>query len=104
MEVVVWPQGETVREMSLPSTDRKGRLRVLPDGTISDSGVVELEVPLSCTRAEDQSKVHLVLGRPGKVEVVALAENLLVDVDEGGELAGIWLIGVPPFPTVKETD
>ena len=37
-------------------------------------------------------------------EVVALADNLLVDVDECGELAGIWLTGVPPFPTVKETD
>ena len=31
-------------------------------------------------------------------ETVRVAEGLLVELDEKQELAGLWLVGVPPFP------
>jgi hypothetical protein len=104
VEIVVWPQGEIVDELGTPVAARKGQLKVSLSGLGNTSGVVDLDGPLSCTRTADESRVHVSFQRDVSTEVVALADNLLADVDEGGRLVGLWLVDVPPFPEAKETD
>ncbi len=104
VEVVVWPKGDTVDDLEIPDAGRHGQLKVSAAGPGDQPAVVEFQAPITCTRAADESRLHLVLGSPESVEVVALADKLLAELDLSGQLAGLWLVDVPPFPDVKETD
>jgi hypothetical protein len=59
---------------------------------------------LTSTTATDPSETvfHLRVGDDRKVELVRIADHLLVEVDEDGYVAGFWLTGVPPFPGVGD--
>ncbi len=98
IEVVVWPKGNTVAELKPPETARNGCLVVTADADEHRGGVAELKVPLACERTGDKSTIHLILSNSRRVDSVALAENLIVDLDGDGQLAGFWLMDVPPFP------
>jgi len=99
IEVAVWPQNETVTELGPPQPQRLGRLEVHPDPEVQAAGMMELKGPLACEKNSDRSTIHLMLGESRDAEPVTLAENLLVEVDSSGRLAGFWLLSVPPFPT-----
>ena len=45
-----------------------------------------------------ESVFHVRLGPARRGKAVRVADGLLVEVDEHEELAGLWLIDVPPFP------
>lgn len=102
IEVVVWPHGEVVSELAAPPAERSGRLKVDSRGEVTRSAVVDLDKPLSCARTADESRVHIVFAKPESSEVVALAQNLFAEIGDAGRLAGFWLVGVPPFPEMKE--
>jgi hypothetical protein len=99
IEVAVWPQNATVAELEPPQLRRPGRLEIHPDPAVQAAGVMEIKGPFSCEKNGDKSTIHLMLGDSDTTEPVALAENLLAEVDGSGSLAGFWLLGVPPFPT-----
>jgi hypothetical protein len=98
LEIVVWPKGETVAGLEPPVPDREGRLEVNAVGNEQEAGVAELQVPLVCERSDDRSTIHLSVGEARGIQRVAIAENLIVDIDSMGNLAGFWLTDVPPFP------
>jgi len=102
IEVVVWPRGHRVEYLVPPKANRIGRLQVTVAGSTGPPGVVELDVPFFCTRDVNGSIVHLVFGARRDVEAVALAKNLIAEVDKAGYLAGLWLIDIPRFPGAKE--
>ena len=98
LEIVVWPQSESVSELAPPDAAHRGQLKIYPNARERSSGVVELTVPLGCERNGDLSVIHLKVGNPRSVESVAVADGLLAEVDDEGHLAGFWLLNVPPFP------
>lgn len=101
VEVVVWPPVKTREPLAAPPPVSGGVL-VIP--TLSDQGVavVEIDVPLSAESSADESVIHVRVGSGRPARTVALAENLLLDLDAKGEMAGLWLLDVPPFPTERE--
>jgi len=98
LEVVVWPQSESVTELAPPDSKQQGQLKIYPDADERTTGVVELKVPLGCEKNSDKSIIHIVVGNPRTAESITVADNLLAEVDGDGHLAGFWLIDVPPFP------
>jgi hypothetical protein len=104
IEVVVWPRGHRVESLSPPEVTRIGRLQVTVAGAKASPGVVELEVPFFCTRDINDSRVHLAFGARRDVEAVALAKNLIAEIDKEGNLAGLWLTDVPRFPGARENN
>jgi hypothetical protein len=98
LEVVVWPQSESVTELVPPVSERRGQLKIYPNTEERTTGVVELKVPLGCEKSSNKSIIHIVVGNPRTVESVTVADKLLAEVDSDGHLAGFWLIDVPPFP------
>ena len=98
LEVVVWPQSESVTKLAPPASKQQGQLKIYPDADERTKGVVELKVPLGCEKNSDKSIIHIVVGNPRTVESITVADNLLAEVDSDGHLAGFWLIDVPPFP------
>lgn len=98
LEVVVWPETDTVEGLAPPAVEAQGRLVVPARPSQPGVGVVEIEVPLAGRRSPDESVIHLRVGAPRPARPVRLADGLIVETDDEGVPAGFWLVGVPPFP------
>jgi len=101
VEIVVWPPVKTRDGLAAPHPEAAAEFVVpaLPDQGVA---VVEIDVRLSAETNDDEGVIHLRVGGGRPQKAMALAENLLVDLDADGEVAGLWLLGVPPFPAERE--
>jgi hypothetical protein len=98
LEVVVWPPVTVVDDLSPPEANRRGRLTAPARASQPGIGVVEVDVSLAAERRPDDSAVRLRVVPARVAETVQVADHLLVELDENGELAGFWLLDVPRFP------
>lgn len=98
VEIVVWPQVATEADLRPPPVKRQGRLVVPARPSQPGVGVVEIEVPLSAVRSADESVIHVRVGPGRSAEPVRLGDNVIAEIDAAGDLAGFWLLDVPPFP------
>lgn len=104
LEVVVWPEIAVVEGLQPPEPKSNGQL-VMPSRA-SQPGVaaVEVDTQLSAEKRADESVIHLRVGPRRKVDVIQLADGLMAEVDGQGNVAGLWLTGVPPFPHQPDGD
>jgi hypothetical protein len=102
LDVVVWPEVTTSASLQVPARLTDGRV-VLPSRP-SRPGVASMEVDttLSVETNGSESLFHLRIGPRRAVEVVRVADNFYVEVDQQGGLAGFWLANVPPFTAFEE--
>jgi hypothetical protein len=65
----------------------------------SEGGVASREVETAVFAESDAEErlFHFRLGKPRAMRTVRLANNLLLDIDSSNNLAGLWLLNVPPF-------
>ncbi|MDH3289702.1 MAG: hypothetical protein OEO20_05420 [Gemmatimonadota bacterium] len=101
LEVVVWPEMTRV-DLSPPATDERGRFVVPARPSQPGIAVLEVDAVLWAEATSDESTIHVGIGGRRPTRGVALADKLLLDVDERGEPAGFWLLSVPPFPQERE--
>lgn len=100
LDVVVWPEVDTVPGLAPPSGARPGRV-VLPSKAARQAvSAVEVDTTLSVSATPDEKIVHLRIGGRREVEVVRVADHLLVELDHKRRLAGFWLTEVPPFAPI----
>jgi hypothetical protein len=94
LEIVVWPKTETAAIVP-PEVEQRGRL-LIPT-RVSQPGIasVELETQLVARRSEDGSTIHVRVGARRKVQATRLADGLILELDRRGNIAGLWLTGVP---------
>ena len=102
LDVVVWPEVTTSSSLQMPARLTDGRV-VLPSRP-SRPGVASMEVDttLSVETNGAESLFHLRIGPRRPVEVVRVADNLYIEVDQQGGLAGFWLANVPPFTAFED--
>lgn len=98
LEVVVWPPLEANASLKAPAAKDKGRLTMPTRRSQPDIAAVEVETALVAEKSADQATIHIRAGAKRQVTVTQLADNLLVEVDSKGSIAGFWLLHVPPFP------
>lgn len=102
LEVVVWPETQIVAGLTPPSANEQGRL-ILP-ARASQPGIaaVEVDTRMAADKSPDDSVIHLRVGPQRRVKLVQVADHLMLELDDRSEIAGFWLLGVPPFPQVEE--
>lgn len=97
LDVVVWPEVDTVPGLAPPAGARTGRV-VLPTRSARKGvSAVEVDTTLTVSTTPDEKVVHLRIGSRREVEVIRVADHLLVELDHKRRLAGFWLTEVPPF-------
>jgi hypothetical protein len=96
IEVVVWPELKNRGGVAVPHAPTVARVMFQPPGG-ERSGVVEVETPIAAGSAAGQTAVHLTLGGT-RSRSVRVAENVLADLDAAGQVTGLWLTELPPFP------
>ncbi len=96
LDMVVWPDVEVDAAVRLPDD--------LPDGTLvlatdEDDAIPALDVDgeILVLASVDESLYHVQLGTAIVARRLRLADQLCVELDAHGALAGFWLIGVPPY-------
>src|SRR5258708_39554239 len=87
----------------LPAPDTVKEARVVFPTRRSQPGIaaVEVDTPLTVEKNAKESVFHIRVGRQRPVSVAPGADHMLVEVDKQGRLAGLVLLGVPPFPNVR---
>ena len=96
VEVAVWPEVRKRSALTPPSETTDGRVMV--GG--SDNGIASIEMNTALAAEADDSErtIHFRLGPSRQTRTVRIARDILIDVDGKDRIAGVWLLGVPPFP------
>lgn len=102
LDVVVWPEVATVADLKAPAQLTDGRVVLPSNASRAAVSSVEVDTSLSVRTNATESVFHLRIGPKRPVEVVRVADNLLVELDQQGNLAGFWLDNVPPFTAFEE--
>lgn len=98
VEVVVWPDVRTVATLQVPP-DVKDADVTLPTRRSQPSvAAVEVDAAITIETNTAESVYHVRVGAARRLDVIRVADGLLVEVDDKNELAGLWLTGVPVFP------
>ena len=97
VEVVVWPDVRTA-SLTVPAQVDEGDVTLPTRRSQPSVAAVEVETVLAIETNAAESLFHVRLGPARKARAVRVADGLLVEVDEQEELAGLWLLDVPPFP------
>ena len=102
LDVVVWPEVETVGDLRVPAKLTDGRVVLASGGSRGAIASVEVDTSLSVKTNGSESVFHLRIGPHRAVEVVRVADNFYVEVDQQGGVAGFWMNNVPPFTAFEE--
>lgn len=105
VEVAVWPNVRRLAGLTPPTQVEDARVRVRGQKRRTARGAPgtsALEVTTHLTAESDPQEriIHFRLGPRREARSVRLGRDLLVDVDARGHLAGLWLLNVPPVPTL----
>lgn len=95
LEVVVWPDVERAA-LVVPHDAPVGRVVLEPPGA-ETTGVLEIETPITGSASASETVMYLQVGA-SRARSVRIADNVVVDLDAGGHLAGVWLQDLPLFP------
>jgi hypothetical protein len=59
---------------------------------------LEVNTLLAAESDRTEATIHFRLGPGRSTRTVRIARDILLDIDGRDRLAGVWLLGVPPFP------
>lgn len=98
VEVAVWPDVRTVGALVAPATPIDARVSI--PARRSQPGVAAVQVETRLTAESDvaEKTIHFRIGGARPTRAVRLAHELLLDIDEREQIAGVWFLNVPPFP------
>ena len=97
VEVAVWPEVHLRSGLTIPGTVEDGVVAVPARKSEAGLAAREVETAVFAESDADERLFHFRLGKPRAMRTVRLANNLLLDVDSSNNLAGLWLLNVPPF-------
>jgi hypothetical protein len=93
--VAVWPPVRLRALLRPPRPALTGHARC---PAAAGAAEVAVDVELVAERDGTGRTVRLGVGAPRPARVARVARDMLVEVDDAGALAGVWLLGVPPLP------
>jgi hypothetical protein len=97
IEIAVWPDVRKSASLTPPAAE-PARLGV--PSRPSQPGIASVEVDARITAEADEAEetIHFRLGSGRPARTVAVASDLLIELDETQHITGIWMLHVPPFP------
>ncbi len=98
VEVVVWPDVRTAASLAAPAAVEDGDVMLSTRRSQPAVAAVEVDTTLAIETNTAESVFHVRLGAARRSKPVRVADGFLVEMDEQGEVAGLWLLDVPPFP------
>ena len=98
VEVAVWPPVKARSTLLPPSAATVGHA-TLPTATVGATiSDVEVDTLLAAESDRLERTFHLRVGAPRRSRAVRVGRDILLELDEANQLAGLWLLNVPPVP------
>ena len=92
--VAVWPEVRTRAALVPPAG-------AAPGAVILGAGVPgEVEIALTAESDEAEEVIYFRVGTNRVTRAVQVGRDLVVDLDRQQRIAGLWLLNVPPFPSI----
>jgi hypothetical protein len=98
VEVAVWPDVRTVEGLVAPAAPTDARVSIPARRSQPGVAAVEVETRLTAESDTAEKTIHFRIGGARATRAVRLADDLLLDIDEREQIAGVWFLNVPPFP------
>ena len=99
VEVAVWPDVRKLAELRLPSDVQDALVVLSRNRSKSDVASFEMATAMIAEADTAERNFHFRLGKPRGSRTVRIAHDVLLDLDEKSQIAGLWLLNVPPCPT-----
>lgn len=100
VEVAVWPDVHKRPALAPPPRVEDAHVLVSLRGEPGHASL-ELETPMRAEADEAERVIYFRLGSRHAVRTVRPGRDLLLDLDPSGQIAGLWLLNVPPFPVTS---
>ena len=97
VEVAVWPDVQMRSTLKPPDSVQDVHVIVSGKKAKAETASLEVETAMLAEADTDEKVFHFVIGKRRQTRTVRFARDLLVDLDESSNLAGLWLLNVPPF-------
>jgi hypothetical protein len=99
VEVAVWPDVRKLAVLNPPANIED--MRVVVPSRQSQPEIASLEMATRMTAEADSAQriFHFRVGKARGARTVRIARDLLLDLDDKSQIAGLWLLNVPPCPT-----
>ena len=101
VEVAVWPPLRTVGRLVPPTGAEYSRVTLPAESSAPGIAALEVDEPLLAETDEEERTIHFRIGVSRRTRTIRLASDLLLDVDPRNQIAGVWLLNVPPLPGVS---
>jgi hypothetical protein len=98
VEVAIWPDVATKPGLSAPEPAGTARLCVPSRTAFDGEQALEVDMSIRAVADEPERTIHFRIGPPRPSRAMLVAKDLMVEVDARSQLAGLWLLNVPPFP------
>jgi hypothetical protein len=97
VEIAVWPDVHKHPGLAPPRAVEDGAV-IVAGGANPGQSVLEVEAPIRAEADDDERVIYFRIGSRREARSIRFGRDLLLDVDQGGRIAGLWLLNVPPFP------
>lgn len=101
IEVAVWPDVRKVSDLAPPADAAAGRVTIPARRSQPGLAAVEVDTQLVARSDRAERTIHFRLGAGRPARSVRVAQDLVLDIDDRGRIAGVWFLNVPPFPTAQ---
>jgi hypothetical protein len=98
VEVAVWPDVRKLPTLAPPIQVEDARVMLPSRQSQPNIAAVEVDTPLVAEADSSERVIHFRLGKRREARTVRVGRDLLLDVDQQSQIAGLWLLNVPPFP------
>jgi len=98
VEVAVWPPVKARSLLVPPTPATTGHVVYRPAVDLAGAADIEVDTPLSAESDRMERTFHMRVGAMRASRAVQVGRDILLEVDEADQLAGVWLLNVPPIP------
>lgn len=98
IEVAVWPPVKARSSLVPPAVRASGHATLPGANTGATITDVEVDTLLAAESDRMERTFHLRVGSPRRSRAVQVGQSILLELDDADQLAGLWLLNVPPVP------
>ena len=98
VEIAVWPDVRKVAALDPPHPVETALVSIAMRARGEGMASMSIDTALVAEADNAERTIHFRVGKPRQVRTIRFARDLLLDIDQQGRLAGLWLLNVPPFP------
>jgi len=99
VEIAVWPEIQKLGALTPPAEIEDAQVIIPARRSQPNIASMEMATRLVAEADQAQRNFHFRLGKPKLSRTVRIARDLLLDLDDKSQIAGVWLLNVPPCPT-----